>query len=275
LFCVHPAGGNVLCYAALAHHLGPDQPVFGLQSFGLQTDQHALYSIEDMAARYLEALRSVQARGPYNLAGWSLGGVVAFEMARQLADEGEQAGRIFLIDSCVPGMTAPSRASAGSSDDASQVAIADSTSWNDSHSVASFAKDLNGLLGQDPHGTLIQSDATYSEGALLERAAGVHFLPPQPDPDQLGRLVQVFRTNLHAMNRYVPGRYPGRLIVFRADTHEADCVEDPALGWGVWASGAVATHTIPGDHYSVIRTPHVGRLAEILTEYLRKDSREP
>jgi thioesterase domain-containing protein len=275
LFCIHPGGGNVLCYAALAHHLGSQQPVFGLQSFGLQADQDALHSIKDMAASYLRALRGVQTQGPYNLAGWSLGGVVAFEMAQQLAAEGEQAARLFLIDSCVPGMTTPSGASAGSLDVASQVAIADSGGWNDSHSVASFAEDLSGLLGEEAHGTLIRSDATYSEGALLEGAARVHFLPRQPDAEQLARLVQVFRTNLRAMNRYVPRHYPGRLIVFRADKNGADCVGDPALGWEVHATCGVETHTVAGDHYSIMRKPRVGRLAEILTEYLRKDTREP
>ena len=275
LFCIHPGGGNVLCYAALAYHLGPEQPVFGLQSFGLQTDQDPLDSIEDMAASYLEALRGVQTQGPYNLAGWSLGGVVAFEMAQQLARKGEQAARLVLIDSSVPGMAGPSGACAGSSDNASQVAIADASAWNDSHWVASFAEDLSGLLGQDAPGTLVGRDAKYSEGELLERAAGVHFLPPQTDPGQLARLVRVFRTNLRAMDRYVPRRHPGRLTVFRAAEEGAESVEDAALGWGVYATGGVETHTIPGDHYSVIRKPHVGRLAEILTEYLRKETRKP
>jgi thioesterase domain-containing protein len=77
------------------------------------------------------------------------------------------------------------------------------------------------------------------------------------------------------MDLYVPRRYTGRLILLRADHHGAEAAEDPELAWGVYASGGVETHTIPGDHYSVIRKPNVRRVAEILTECLRKDSRQP
>lgn len=99
LFCIHPVGGNILCYRDLAKALGPDQPVYGLQAFGLENDQTPLTRIEEMAAHYCEAIRRVQPHGPYQVAGWSLGGVIAFEMAQQWTAQGETVALVALIDS--------------------------------------------------------------------------------------------------------------------------------------------------------------------------------
>ena len=84
LFCVHPVGGKVLCYAELARHLGKNQPFYGLQSLGLSGEKEPLTKIEEMATIYIEALQEIQPCGPYYLGGWSMGGVVAWEMAQQL-----------------------------------------------------------------------------------------------------------------------------------------------------------------------------------------------
>jgi thioesterase domain-containing protein len=88
-FCVHGFGGGVLGYAELARQLGPEQPFYGLQAAGLNGLDEPDVRIEDMAARYLQAMRAVQPEGPYYLGGYCYGGIVAFEMARQLRTQGE------------------------------------------------------------------------------------------------------------------------------------------------------------------------------------------
>jgi thioesterase domain-containing protein len=103
-FCVHPVGGGVFCYRALARHLGSEQPFYGLQARDLIRGQEPHADIETMAADYLEALRSVQPAGPYRLGGWSLGGVTAFEMAQQLRRQGQSVALLTLIDSVVPSL---------------------------------------------------------------------------------------------------------------------------------------------------------------------------
>src|SRR5205814_6968694 len=92
----------VLCYVNLAQALGPKQPLYGLQARGLEPGEEPDARIEDMATRYLTAIRSVQRKGPYLLAGWSVGGVVAYEAAHQLARAGERVGMLALIDSWEP-----------------------------------------------------------------------------------------------------------------------------------------------------------------------------
>jgi hypothetical protein len=100
-FLVHPPGGIVVCYQPLAHRLGRAQPFYGIRSRGLHGEQDLPARLEDMAAEYVAAVRGVQATGPYHLGGWSLGGVVALEMAQQLRAQGKQSA-------CLPCSTRPS-----------------------------------------------------------------------------------------------------------------------------------------------------------------------
>jgi thioesterase domain-containing protein len=97
-FCIHGGGGNVLIYRALSHHLGADQPFYGLQSQGLDGRQPLLTRVEDMAALYIRELQRVQPHGPYFLGGYCMGGTVALEMAQQLLARGQQIALLALFD---------------------------------------------------------------------------------------------------------------------------------------------------------------------------------
>ncbi|XIE80520.1 thioesterase domain-containing protein [Streptomyces sp. SBR177] len=91
-------GGNVLCYVRFAKHLPDDRPFYALQAAGADPGTEALRSVEEIAAGYVEAIRRVQPSGPYVIGGWSFGGFVAFEMARQLRAAGEEIARLVLLD---------------------------------------------------------------------------------------------------------------------------------------------------------------------------------
>jgi thioesterase domain-containing protein/acyl carrier protein len=98
LFCIHGESGNLLMYRSLARHLGPDQPVYGLQPQGLDGKQTPLTRIEDMAARYIVEIQVIQPEGPYFLAGYCMGGTIAFEMAQQLSQRGQRVDLLALLD---------------------------------------------------------------------------------------------------------------------------------------------------------------------------------
>ncbi len=98
LFCIHGGGSQVLIYRNLAVRLGREQPLYGLQPVGLDGRQPGLERVEDMAATYLQAIRTRQPCGPYYLAGLSFGGVVAFEMAQQLRAQGQEVALLALFD---------------------------------------------------------------------------------------------------------------------------------------------------------------------------------
>jgi thioesterase domain-containing protein len=245
-FCVHPGGGNVLCYAELAAGLGDGRPFYGLQARGLEEGQEPLERVEEMAALYLEAVRGVQPSGPYFLGGWSLGGVVAFEMARRLEARGEEVALLALLDTNDP--TAPARQ-----------APEDFTSI-----MYSFARDL-GL----PLGELKISRRRFERlgrdeklAYVLERAKGAGCVPAEIGPAQMGNLLRVFESNVRALRAYEAREFGGRVTYFRAG--ESGGVRAAATGWEGLAAGGVEVQVVPGDHYRMLRAPQVGFLSERL-----------
>ena len=101
-FCVHGFGGGVMDYGALAHMMGPDQPFYAFQADGLYNSKPPHTAIEAMATYYIGAMRTVQPHGPYRLGGYCFGGVVAFEMARQLRVQGEPAAFVGVFEGYAP-----------------------------------------------------------------------------------------------------------------------------------------------------------------------------
>ncbi|HEY4592851.1 MAG TPA: AMP-binding protein, partial [Thermoanaerobaculia bacterium] len=128
LFFVHPVGGNGLCYVGLARRLG--RPVYGLQ---VPDEEVRPATLEEMATRYVDAIRAVWPSGPWRLGGWSMGGVVAFEMARQLVETGEEVALLALIDAFPRGINP---ATGGGEEEADDLEIA-----------ALFVRDLDRLFG--------------------------------------------------------------------------------------------------------------------------------
>jgi len=97
-FIVHPIGGNLLAYSDLVRRLGPDQPIYGLQPIGLDGQQEPLEDVSRMAALYVKSVIAAQPEGPYRLGGASMGGDLAYEMARQLDEAGHKVSLLALFD---------------------------------------------------------------------------------------------------------------------------------------------------------------------------------
>ncbi|MEH2173669.1 amino acid adenylation domain-containing protein [Nostoc sp.] len=257
-FCIHPIGGNVLCYADLARCLTSEQPVYGLQSLGLNGKQEPLTRIEDMAAHYIEALLTIQPQGPYQLGGWSLGGVVAFEMAQQLHSSGQEVALLALIDSYAP------------------MAIDMPEQMSEAMLVTSLTKDLSGLFGKElPVSNQPQQLQTEKQLIhILEQAKMLNILPPFVGIQQMRQMLQVFKANSHALSRYRPQPYSGRIILFCANKKVEEDTQNKSLGWGELAAGGIEVHQIGGDHYAIIREPYVQVLAERLEIYLNQTGKK-
>jgi len=253
-FCVHPAGGDVLCFQALAHHLGADQPFYGLQSRGLGAGEEPLASIEEMAASYRAEITAATA-GPYYLGGWSLGGAVAFELARQLAAEGREVALLAIVDS-TPGPWPPQAAGTDGEDEP------DDVYW-----LMEIADYLQRLWGVDL-GLTGEALRALPPAARVDRfLAGLKGTPfgASASPEPLRRLLGVFKTNVRAFRRYHAGTYPGRITLFRpADAGEPEdeaTAADPTRGWAALSPRPVEIETVPGDHISALAEPHVRSLA--------------
>ncbi|OJH34303.1 non-ribosomal peptide synthetase [Cystobacter ferrugineus] len=252
-FCVHPVGGGVLCYAELAHALGREQPFHGLQNYSPATGSALPTSMEEMAAAYIEAIRSIQPRGPYLLGGWSMGGAVAFEMAHQLERRGEQVGLLALIDS-----HAPERVRA-------------SNSQNGLPPVARFALDFGALHGKNLSGWvdgLVQRDRQAQLSVLLATFKQHGSLPPEFSFAELEQLLATFEHNSAVLERYIPRGVAAPVALFRASEEEGSEHEASALGWGPHATGGIQRHVIPGNHFTLLTQPNVRLLAQVLRSCL-------
>ncbi|MBZ4410591.1 non-ribosomal peptide synthase/polyketide synthase, partial [Myxococcus sp. XM-1-1-1] len=253
-FCVHPVGGNVLCYAELARRLGTERPFVGLQAQGVNGEATPRGTVEEMATAYVDAMRKVQPSGPYLLGGWSLGGVIAYEMARQLREQGQRVELLALIDTYAPGAV---KAPEPSEMDRLQV-------------IGMFIQDLLGA--SLAHVELdLEALAAMSPDAVLEHLrvegerAGV--LPLGTDPRQLQSLLQVFESNLKAARRYVPRPTQERVVLLKATEHDAELPADG--GWSTLVGAGLERHPVVGSHYGVLREPGVQALSERLREAMK------
>jgi thioesterase domain-containing protein/acyl carrier protein len=243
-FCVHGAGGHVQNLYSLGRHLAPDQPFYGIQARGVDGTSPPFGSIREMAEAYLAEVRAVQPRGPYRLAGYCGGALVAYEMALRLLDSGEQVGTLALIDALRPGLSlVPSRWQrwwqAGTRENPAQL-------WR--RAVAKVQRHL-----------------TRASLAARVRFHSMRGLVPLELRDHW--LTQEF---LKASARYRPRRYPGRVSVFRARDLAAPVPGvGPDLGWRDLADGGVGVYEVPGDHHSLTREPNVQVLAALLEACLR------
>jgi thioesterase domain-containing protein/acyl carrier protein len=246
-FWVHPAGGDVLCYASLARRLGDDQPFYGIQARGFAGDEEAPASIEEMAALYSDEIRRLQPGGPYFLGGWSLGGPVAFEIARQLRAQGETVALLAILDG------APRLDASG-------------PEQTDADYLLDIAAYVGNFWGRDPevsHERLEALGAEEQIAYVAERLAAVDFLPPGTGERQLLRVLAVYRANVRALRSYEPGFYPGGLTLLRAEQRFAlpGPFEEEDLGWSAVAGGPVEVHTVPGNHLTLLAEPYVQEVA--------------
>jgi amino acid adenylation domain-containing protein len=242
-FCIHPVGGNVLCYADLARNLGSEQPVYGLQAVGLN-EEEPLTCIEDMAAVYIEAIKTIQPTGPYYLGGWSMGGVIAFEMAQQLFTNTDEVALLALIDSYVPTLI--------SSITIDTQHISPLEELDDPHEVAYyFVKDMAGILNQEICLSEDKLRNIQQEELLvyiLNWAKTANVLPPEFSEQQIHSWFRLFQANRQAFFRYFPRPYFGRTIFLQSDQAS---VSDS--GWNKVIS-SLEEQIISGDHYNLLKS---------------------
>ncbi|WP_158621682.1 non-ribosomal peptide synthetase [Corallococcus aberystwythensis] len=250
LFLVHGGGGSALGYAELVRQMGKDRPVYGLSASGLEGGALPPASIEALARDYLGQLRTVQPQGPYLLGGWSFGGLVALEMARQLQALGEQVELLALMDSSVP--TPQPRP------EADPLGL-----------LALFGRTL-GLRWQDLSLDLEQLRRMEGRERLayvLEQLRNTPASQLGLDLDGAERLLEMHARFHEAQRTYVPtGGYSGHTLLFRAATAPSS---DGEPDWSMWLTGTVARYEVPGDHYTMLNAPHASTVAEHLLHHLR------
>ncbi|HEY0739061.1 MAG TPA: amino acid adenylation domain-containing protein [Herpetosiphonaceae bacterium] len=257
-FAVHPIGGNVFCYADLAQALGPDQPFYGLQAIDLADMDQQEVSIAEMAASYIEALRTVQPEGPYLLGGWSFGGVVAFEMAQQLQRQGAEVALLALFDTYAPD------------------AFGKSENITDAMALAALAREqaiasgkhialtVDELQRRDPQAQL---DYVLQQIKAAEIDMGV-------DLEDIRPFLRGYRARQWAVETYQPSVYSGPIMLFKSTQQDSEIgkidalmdvgVNHPTLGWDRLASEDIEIYAIPGYHNTLVLGPNAALIAQQL-----------
>ncbi len=244
LYCVHGAGGNVLNFRQLSGHLAESVPFYGLRALGSDGGAETDATVEDMAQRYLDAVLARQPEGPYRLAGYSGGGVIAYEMAQRLVAAGHEVSQIYFFDTLVP--EAASR----------RMNILQKL-WAARH------WDLKFALGWRERRRAVAEARRKSAAikALLE--AG------QPLPDELNG-VRMTSAYLTAQGRYRPKPYAGPVTIFRATWASVQFIAaGELLGWEPYLKGPVAVHSFECDHFSMMSDPAISEIGDILNADLQ------
>ncbi|HEY1738937.1 MAG TPA: thioesterase domain-containing protein, partial [Acidimicrobiia bacterium] len=202
LFIVHGLLGDVFEFRWLVAHVETPRPIYGLRARGLDPNCEPQVRVDAMADEYVQQIKRVQPNGPYAIAGYSFGGLVAFEMARQLVGAGERVDRLILLDAYVHDRTLRP---------VERVRF-----------VTGRALRLSGAALRAPRGKA----SRFARRAVLRVAPRLPIAPPTDGGLSLPpRIRSVERANMQAFEAYAPGRYPGRAIFFRAaerDPHHCD-----------------------------------------------------
>jgi acyl-CoA synthetase (AMP-forming)/AMP-acid ligase II/thioesterase domain-containing protein/acyl carrier protein len=259
LFCLGGHTGNLLGFCNLARHLGPDQPVFGL-SWPEAQQEPAACTVEALAANCIENMRAQRVEGPYLLAGFCFGGLVAFEMARQLEAQGEWVALLALLDCYNPAWSTALRR----------------TQWwrlrgaNFLRRLAFHARNLSrlGLRGKAGYISaavrrLAENLGRQARQLAYNRLADAHLPLPRG-------LKGASYARWRAAGRYRPWPWPGGILSFRASAPRPGAYADPHMGWRDLAAGGVTVQGVPGDNLGMLREPQVQAVARAIAVRLKE-----
>jgi thioesterase domain-containing protein/acyl carrier protein len=240
LFIAHGIGGHVIELTKLGQSIDSQRPVYAIQAKGVDGNEAPLDKVADMTAYYLAHLRKLQPQGPYYLAGYSFGGIIAVEMARRLKAEGETVALVALIDSFAHPRTFPKTA----------LQIVRLNSVISVFRTRPLGEACAFVLTKLTGGADVLP-ATMVQGDVAEEGSG-------------GASRRVHAAAFAALIDYRPTRYPGHVEFFRPKTSIFGV--PPARVWGKLSDG-LKLHAVPGDHRSMVGE-HVAHLAAALSRVL-------
>lgn len=245
LFLVHPLGGEPVPYRALAHSIKSPVRVVGLCWRPIKTRET---SLEEMAAIHLAQMRAIQPEGPYLLAGWSFGGVLAYEIAQQIVASGAPVEFLGLIDAnpvrdSISGRMASDGSLLGKFTEAL-------TEIDRKLASGETVDDLSALKADD-----------YLYGLMGHSAEGVN-------AKHLRQIMEVTKDSLAAVANYRPAAYTGSIDLFQPEDSTPEIQQLLHQELYALAEGPLRLHSIPGDHYSILRSPLVANTAHAIDEAL-------
>ncbi len=227
-------------FLPLASELAGERSVYGLQGLGLEPGQEPQDDVKAMASTYLQDIRSVQPSGPYLLAGWSLGGLIALEATHQLLAAGDDVAMLILFDTHLA------------------ITTLETTEIGESPALKWVASQLD-LSVADLREKTVEQQWDH----IAEKAA----TSGKKEAGDVQRLAAICRAHLRARSQYVPLVHTGAAVLFLA----SDAKLSHVAGWRELCP-QIQVEWMPGDHYSMLSKPHVDVLANSLRQYMHLDT---
>ncbi|HRY70517.1 MAG TPA: amino acid adenylation domain-containing protein, partial [Phycisphaerae bacterium] len=235
LFILPGIGGHPYGFSKFAKLIGEDRPIYGMMAVGLDGSEPPPEQVEVIAARYCREVMAVQPAGPWLVLGYSFGGLVAFEMARQMQERGKSFAFLGMLDAAAPGYPRPV-----------PLATKIGLHWRLFASLS-----LRGKLGY-----LVERVKSRTRRVLPRLGFYPSELPSELAHFKKATLGRCNRAMMKAYYAYRPRRIDSDLVVFRAaipPAWAATLFDDPKMGWEAWTNGKVEDHEVPGDHLGVLK----------------------
>lgn len=254
IYFVHPAGGALFWYLELLAAMGKAYNAYGLQGHGLYGEQQPLADISAMAAAYVPLIKAHQPTGPYRLVGYSMGGVIAFEVAQQLQAQGDVVSFLGLLDSYLYSERLPYPGR--DIEDADERLIVRMLTALPQAASREVERHLRRL-----------PDHAARIGYLFEMGRAVGRIPAGYDIPALARMYEAMDAHVEALSAYRPHPYAGRVTFFRCQDRSASDIA-AYISWSAVARGGVARVDVPGNHSTLLEQPHVQQVATHLQQYI-------
>lgn len=262
LYLLPSIGRELFDWKDLIASFVDDRPIHGIQEVGEAETLDDCARLEDLAGAYVETLRRFQPSGPYHLVGYSFGGTLAFEIARQLWEAGAEVGLLAIIDS------PPGRASRERRASPSQRFLA---------AAANFPRWVVGDLMQTTPKAVVERTRRWLSARLRRRPGSIGARPALVDifnPDGIpGEFWRRMDASLRLVTAYRPQPFPCEVCLFRATIRPLTHGFESDLGWGPFATAGVRVHAIPGHHGNVLRPPRVAAIADAIRSELHSRER--
>jgi thioesterase domain-containing protein len=249
-FCFHGVGGNVLNYRVLTTFLPRNQPLYGLQSCGLDGKTPPFRNIKSMATYYLSAIKKLQPSGPYFFGGGSMGGAIAIETAKQLQQMGDIIGLLVMFDTIGPNLRVPHYNGFSRIDELLRLMKTKGLTACYSHTLARVANKI------DHHKKLSRCERLLKQNKVI--------------PHEL-RFWYIEQINLKALRRYRINSYNGEIVLIKAANEREGIYSDPERGWHGIANKGLRIIELAGRHASFVEEP---LLCEQLAKCLHEEQME-
>ncbi|WP_316833090.1 non-ribosomal peptide synthetase [Pedobacter aquatilis] len=251
LFLVHGAGLNILLFRSISKFFDEDQPMYGIQAFGLNDEKEIPQTIEEIARKHIEEIVQVHPTGPYAVAGYSLGGYIAFEIVRQLLALGKEVSFLGVIDTY-----AINRKSSESN-----IKLVKKIQ-RQFYKVPFFAKSfLN-----NP-----KEAASYQLYILQNKIRSK--LAPETVVKQMvttNRESEIYKVYAEAYENYDLQPLPIKLTLFRVEKRLYYLDDLTYLGWDKLTTKGIEVNVVPGDHKTFLEPPNDQRFAQTIQLALNK-----